>query len=225
MKTVIVPGLDIKIPPGSAFKIETPPMLPKMHLLAAVVAPRGYGKGVITTNLIEHLKVVDRLILVSPSASSNKALNDRLKSILAPEDIFTNPNDITVLDRIVDIVEKERDDYEEYWDKKKKYDLLMKKLESDTPLFQIPSDVLMASFDGGRGPGLGGPATYRFLRYTVASRCDHGCKQMHFGHHWRCLNLKGRTWWYLDVQPWNLDTFHIFFSLHSDKNDERGYTR
>jgi len=148
MKTVKVPGLDIKIPPGSAFKIETPPMLPKMHLLAAVVAPRGYGKGVITTNLIEHLKVVDRLILVSPSASSHKALKDRLKSILAPEDIFTNPNDITVLDRIVDIVEKERDDYEEYWDKKKKYDLLMKKLESDTPLFQIPSDVLMASFDG-----------------------------------------------------------------------------
>lgn len=148
MKTVKIPGLDIKIPPGSAFKIETPPMMPQMHMLAAVVAPRGYGKGVITTNLIDQLKVVDRLILVSPSAASNKALNDRLKSILAPEDIFTNPNDITVLDGIVDIVERERDDYEEYWKKKKKYDLLMKKLESDTPLFQIPSDVLMASFDG-----------------------------------------------------------------------------
>ena len=86
MRRVTVPGLDIQIPPGSAFKIETPPMMPKMHLLAAVVAPRGYGKGVITTNLIEQLKVVDRLILVSPSAASNKALNDRLKQILAPED-------------------------------------------------------------------------------------------------------------------------------------------
>ena len=103
-------------------------MMPKMHLLAAVVAPRGYGKGVITTNLIEQLKVVDRLILVSPSAASNKALNDRLKKILAPEDIFTDPNDISVLDKIVSIVEQERDDYEEYWDKKRKYDLLMKKL-------------------------------------------------------------------------------------------------
>ena len=58
MRRVKVPGLDIEIPPGSAFKIETPPMMPKMHLLAAVVAPRGYGKGVITTNLIEQLKVV-----------------------------------------------------------------------------------------------------------------------------------------------------------------------
>ena len=99
MRRVKVPGLDIEIPPGSAFKIETPPMMPKMHLLAAVVAPRGYGKGVITTNLIEQLKVVDRLILVSPSAASNKALNDRLKQILAPEDMFDNPNDISVLDK------------------------------------------------------------------------------------------------------------------------------
>ena len=143
MKTVKVPGLDIKIPPGSAFKIETPMNLPKMHLLAAVVAPRGYGKGVITTNLIEQLKVVDRLILVSPSAASNKALNDRLERILAKEDMFDNPNDISVLDRIVGIVEKERDDYEEYWEKRRKYELLMKNLDSDTPLFQIPAEVLV----------------------------------------------------------------------------------
>ena len=100
MRRVKVPGLDIQIPPGSAFKIETPPMMPKMHLLAAVVAPRGYGKGVITTNLIEQLKVVDRLILVSPSAASNKALNDRLKQIFAPEDMFDNPNDISVLFKV-----------------------------------------------------------------------------------------------------------------------------
>ena len=35
MRRVKVPGLDIHIPPGSAFKIEPPPMMPKMHLLAA----------------------------------------------------------------------------------------------------------------------------------------------------------------------------------------------
>ena len=60
MRRVKVPGLDIEIPPGSAFKIETSLMMPKMHLLAAVVAPRGYGKGVITTNLIEQLKEIGR---------------------------------------------------------------------------------------------------------------------------------------------------------------------
>ena len=71
-----------------------------------------------------------------------------MKRILAKEDMFDNPNDISVLERIVGIVEKERDDYEEYWEKRRKYELLMKKLDSDTPLFQIPAEVLMASFDG-----------------------------------------------------------------------------
>ena len=142
MRRVKVPGLDIEIPPGSAFKIETPPMMPKMHLLAAVVAPRGYGKGVITTNLIEQLKVVDRLILVSPSAASNKALNNRLKRILAKEDMFDNPNDISVLDKIVAIVEKERDDYEEYWEKRRKYELLMRKL--DPPSYWLRRTAVVA---------------------------------------------------------------------------------
>ena len=67
MRRVKVPGLDIQIPPGGAFKIETPPMMPKMHLLAAVVAPRGYGKGVITTNLIEQLKAVSYTHLTLPT--------------------------------------------------------------------------------------------------------------------------------------------------------------
>ena len=38
--------------------------------------------------------------------------------------MFDNPND-SVLDRIVGIVEKERDDYEEYWEKRRKYELLL----------------------------------------------------------------------------------------------------
>ena len=99
-------------------------------------------------------------VLVSPSAASNKALNDRLERILAKEDMFDNPNDISVLDRIVGIVEKERDDYEEYWEKRRKYELLMKKLDRDTPLFQIPADVLMASLTARASnlPSIGGTA-------------------------------------------------------------------
>ena len=66
---VKVGGLEIAVPKGSAFAIETPPMMPKAHFLCAVIAPRGYGKGLITTALIEKMKVIDRLIVVSPSAS------------------------------------------------------------------------------------------------------------------------------------------------------------
>ena len=61
-----------------------------------------------------------------------------------------------MLDKIVSIVEKERNDYEEYWEKRRKYELLMKTLDSVTPLFQIPPDVLMASFDGKGFPNIDG---------------------------------------------------------------------
>ena len=148
MKTVRYDHLTVGVPPGTAFTIATPTMMPKAHVLAAVVAPRGYGKGCITCAFIEHMKVVDRLILLSPSAASNKALNDRLRSILAPEDIFTDPNDVGVLDRIVAIVEQERDDYEIYHANRKKHASLLRKVNSDMPLFQIPSSDLMPSFDG-----------------------------------------------------------------------------
>ena len=109
---VKVNGLEIAVPKGSAFAIETPPMMPKAHFLCAVIAPRGYGKGLITTALIEKMKVIDRLIVVSPSASSNKALLDRLKKILRQEDIYSDVNNIKVIDDIIAKVDGERDDYE-----------------------------------------------------------------------------------------------------------------
>ena len=64
MREVKVPNLEIAVPPGSAFACQTPPMMPKAHFLSAVVAPRGYGKGLITTAFLEKLKAIDRLIPV-----------------------------------------------------------------------------------------------------------------------------------------------------------------
>ena len=46
VKEVKVKGLEITVPKGSsAFQCETPAMMPKMPLLAAVVSKRGTGKG------------------------------------------------------------------------------------------------------------------------------------------------------------------------------------
>ena len=150
MREVTVPGLEIAVPKGSAFACETPKMMPKAHFLCAVIAPRGYGKGLITTAFLEKLAVIDRLIVVSPSALSNKALLDRLKKMLKPEDIHSDVNDITVIDRIIASVDKERDDLEEYLEKKKRYDRLMKGLRNESPLFRVSDDDLLASFDGNR---------------------------------------------------------------------------
>jgi hypothetical protein len=123
-------------------------MAPKMHLLAAVVARRGGGKGVITAALIERLQVVDRLICVSPSASSNKVLLDRFSKILDPNDIFHNVNDEHVHDSVIKLIEKERDDWEEYLAKKNLYDQAMAKIRSTTPLFSISDDHLLQFHEG-----------------------------------------------------------------------------
>ena len=73
-----IAGYDITVPKHSAFQCETDPMMFKMHMLMSVVARRGGGKGVFTAAVIERLPI-DRLILVSPSALSNKELLDRFK--------------------------------------------------------------------------------------------------------------------------------------------------
>ena len=148
MREVKVPNMGIHVPKGSAFACETPPMAPKMHLLAAVVARRGGGKGVITAALIERLQVVDRLICVSPSASSNKVLLDRFSKILDPNDIFHNVNDEHVHDSVIKLIEKERDDWEEYLAKKNLYDQAMAKIRSTTPLFSISDDHLLQFHEG-----------------------------------------------------------------------------
>ena len=148
MREIKVPNLEIAVPPGSAFACNTPPMMPKAHFLCAVIAPRGYGKGLITTAFLEKLKVIDRLIVVSPSASSNKGLLDRLKNMLDPSDIYTDVNDIGVIDDIIAKIDAERDDYEEYHAKLKRYKRLMKGVNSDSPLFRLRDDDLLSAFNG-----------------------------------------------------------------------------
>ncbi len=54
MKTAKVSGLEINVPDGSPFTVETPHMLPKLHTNMLVVAPRGHGKTCLTVNLVER---------------------------------------------------------------------------------------------------------------------------------------------------------------------------
>ena len=112
------------VPPKntSAFACETPALMPKMHMLCAVIGKRGSGKSVAVTNLLEKLQAVDRLIIVSPSIQSNKVLTDRLKGMIVDKtDLYGDVDDVSVLDDIIRKIEKERDDFEEYHDKIKKY--------------------------------------------------------------------------------------------------------
>ncbi len=141
MKTAKVSGLQINVPEGSPFTVETPHMLPKLHCNMLVVAPRGHGKTCLTVNLVERLPF-DRLFVVSPSFKSNLALMSRLKA-LHEEDIFEDPDDWAhILDTIKHEIEKERDDLERYWSEMKRYRALRKKMEQHSTI----SDEMVLEF-------------------------------------------------------------------------------
>ena len=88
--------------------------MPKMHFLCACIGKRGSGKMVASVNLLEKLEVVDRLFYVSPSANSNSAGLARVSKMLAPEDMYSDVNDVSILTDIVKKIDAERDDLEEY---------------------------------------------------------------------------------------------------------------
>ena len=144
MKEVKIKGLEIKVPSASPFAYETPANLPKAHQNCLVVAPRGQGKTTFLVNLIERMNY-DRLIICSPSIKSNKDILSRLP--IDECDIFEDPDDITVVDSIKEIIEQERDELEKYLEDKKKYKELMKMLNDDQ--FKIPDDLLMNFYVGG----------------------------------------------------------------------------
>lgn len=144
MKEIKVKGLEIKVPDGSPFTYETGAMLPKAHQNCLVVAPRGQGKTTFVVNLMERMPY-DRIIVCSPSIKSNKALMSRLK--IEPEDIYDDPDDVSVLDEIKTKIEGERDDYEKYHEDKKKYKELMSRLNDDR--FNISDDLLMSFYQHG----------------------------------------------------------------------------
>ncbi len=144
MKEVKVPNMKIKVPDGSPFTYETDSRMPKAHQNLLCIAPRGMGKTTYVVNFMERMPY-DRIIVVSPSIKSNRELMSRLK--IDPEDIYENPDDISILDEIKGKIEQERDDLEKYEEDKKKYKELMTKLNSEQ--FNISDDLLMNFYRNG----------------------------------------------------------------------------
>ena len=147
MTTVTKPLQDnrykIKVPPSNAFKIETPDDCIKLHTITLAVAKRGTGKSVALTNLLRILrenKVMDRILLISPTYFSNKDLFDSIG--IEQNDIFDEPNDKAIED-VIDIVEKENDDYEEYHAKLKRWKKLMNMMDKEVSVFEMPTDLLL----------------------------------------------------------------------------------
>jgi hypothetical protein len=136
--------LDI-IPPkdGGAFKIKTDQSFVKLHQLMVVVGCRGSGKSVFITNFLRMMKdqnCLDRLILVTPTYESNKAIFSGFG--VKQEDVI-DPNDPTAVQQIRDIVDAEKYMLDEYYEKLERWNFLQKEIKSRKPVDMIDDDLLL----------------------------------------------------------------------------------
>lgn len=146
MKTHRVSGLDIQVPTNKAFAYETGKELPKLHQNCLIVGARGSGKTVAAVNLLRMLPF-DRIFCISPTVKSNHELMKKLN--IDPMDVHENPDDLTCLAKIREAVEKEAADLDKYEEDLRKYDKLMKTLNSTSPLFQVSDEDLESFFKDG----------------------------------------------------------------------------
>jgi len=138
MKTSKVKNLHIIPPKSESGSYETNTFMPKMHQVCIAVGKRASGKSTAIVNLIEKLKF-DYCIAVSPTMNSNKELMERLKI----EHTFEDIDDITVIDKIKDIVKSEAEDLERYKEELKTYNQIIKDLKDGK---RLDDDILLQYF-------------------------------------------------------------------------------
>lgn len=139
LSTKSVKGLQIVPPKETSGAYETAPDMPKMHCVTVIVGKRAAGKSVAAINLIEKMGY-DYTIAVSPTMNSNKELMSRLNI----EYVFNDPDDLTCVDKIKDIVNEEARDLERYKHEMKEYNKLMKDIKQG---HNIGDDLMLKFFN------------------------------------------------------------------------------
>ena len=144
MKTLRIKNTDIVVPKGQSGVYETAPELPKAHGIFVAVARRKGGKSVAVSNLARMMDF-DRVFLISPTATSNKAILDPLK--IDPEDVFEDLEDKNIINNVIEKINQERDDYEAYLEQMKEYKKFLKMLNEPTSM--IPDEMLLQFYTNG----------------------------------------------------------------------------
>jgi hypothetical protein len=137
----------IKVPKSSAFNIETPLHLPKMHFVGLSIGKRGSGKTVAIVNYLKYLQdagCLDRLFIISPSVHSNKHIFDMVK--YDDDDVYEEPTKMS-MDSVISKIKEEARDYEEYLEKIKQYKKLQKYLKRENNY--IHDDDLISLYGDG----------------------------------------------------------------------------
>lgn len=117
-----------KLPTKGAFTIDTEFNFPKLHTLMCVSGKRGGGKSVAISNFCRLCKdkgYYDRVYLITPTYMSNKNIWD-IASI-EEQDVFEP--DMNVIKTLIKKVETEKEEYDEYLERKAKYKKFIKDMK------------------------------------------------------------------------------------------------
>jgi hypothetical protein len=128
---------EITVPPSSNVPIHTSDNLFSHHVNMVVVGKRKSGKSVFITNYLRMLKdenKADRILVVSPTVLSNKALLNSLD--IDDEDCF-DPDDPDCIPKIRNIIDEERDEYVSELTKIKRYEEFKKLYDGEIPIEKI----------------------------------------------------------------------------------------
>jgi hypothetical protein len=137
--------LEITPPKKGAFEIETEEFFPKLHTLTIASGKRGGGKSCAVANYVSAcLKkgYFDKVWLISPTYASNKEIWDMVP---IHEDNVMEPSKFCMKE-ISDLVDAERASWDEFLERKKKYDLYLKDMRKNNLDFNNP-EVLSRLLD------------------------------------------------------------------------------
>ena len=182
VKVVKTPGMDIQVPKGSAFSYKTEPALPKAHMVTIAVGKRGAGKSVAVTSLIKRLKY-DRLFVISPTFNSNSVLMNQFNNV-DQNDVFEDPDDLTIVDTIQERINAERDELVLYHEQLKQYKRLLKLMGDN--ISRIPDELLLQFYSNGSFQ----PPTHRYGgRNPFCAVLIDDCQSSKLFTHKKILNL------------------------------------
>lgn len=142
----------IILPQKNAFSIPTSEDFPKLHTLMVASGKRGGGKSVAVANFIREARdrgYFDRVWLVSPTYHSNKQIwdicyiNASEKNTVEKEFPDLIEPDSGAIKHVINLVESERKEWDEFLVKKKRYEEFIRyALENASNLERAPWDVL-----------------------------------------------------------------------------------
>jgi hypothetical protein len=136
----------IAVPNGSPDSRETPNDFLKLPFVMLSVAKRMSGKTCSMSqflHIMHKMQTLDRVILISPTYLNNKHYFDGLP--LLETDVLEATEDSA--QQVMDILDQEAKQYDEYHANMKKWNLFQKAIKSRTPINNIDANLMLFYHD------------------------------------------------------------------------------